>query len=100
MKPTILKGGGDMNNWFDAYKNLKLLNGKIRFIFEDDEDMIEILYKDGLLIDVGYIAHLSSYFITVVLNADWTKPIEEICVKDKLILFEEIQKTIYKYRSK
>ena len=52
-----------MKNWFEAYQNLDLLNGKIRFILEDDEDMIEILYKDGLLIDVGYIAKLSSYFI-------------------------------------
>ena len=89
-----------MKNWFEAYQNLDLLNGKIRFILEDDEDMIEILYKDGLLIDVGYIAKLSSYFITVVLNDDWTKPIEEIGVKSKAILFDEIQKTIYKYRSK
>ena len=89
-----------MKNWFEAYQNLDLLNGKIRFILEDDEDMIEILYKDGLLIDVGYIAKLSSYFITVVLNDDWTKPIEEIGVKNKAILFDEIQKTIYKYRSK
>ena len=89
-----------MKNWFEAYQNLDLLNGKIRFILEDDEDMIEILYKDGLLIDVGYIAKLSSYFITIVLNDDWTKPIEEIVVKNKAILFDEIQKTIYKYRSK
>ena len=89
-----------MKNWFEAYQNLDLLNGKIRFILEDDEDMIEILYKDGLLIDVGYIAKLSSYFITVVLNDDWTKPIEEIGAKNKAILFDEIQKTIYKYRSK
>ena len=89
-----------MKNWFEAYQNLDLLNGKIRFILEDDEDMIEILYKDGLLIDVGYIAKLRSYFITVVLNDDWTKPIEKIGVKNKAILFDEIQKTIYKYRSK
>ena len=89
-----------MGKWSDDYKKLDLSDGKISFILEDDEDMIEILYKDGLLIDVGYIAKLSSYFITVVLNDDWTKPIEEIGVKNKAILFDEIQKTIYKYRSK
>ena len=85
--------------WFDSYKNLDLLNGKITFILDGGEDMIEISYKDGMLIDVGYIAELSSYFITVVYNDDWTKPIEEICVKDKSVLFDKIQKTIYKYRS-
>ena len=31
-----------MKNWFEVYQNLDLLNGKIRFILEDDEDMIEI----------------------------------------------------------
>ena len=77
-----------MKNWFEAYQNLDLLNGKIRFILEDDEDMIEILYKDGLLIDVGYIAKLSSYFITVVLNDDWTKPIEEIGVTKQYYLMK------------
>ena len=80
-----------MKKWYDDYNKLNLSGGKISFILEDDEDMIEILYKDGLLIDVGYIAHLSSYFITVVLNDDWTKPIEEIGVKNKAILFDEIR---------
>ena len=89
-----------MNPGFDDYKNLDLINGKISFISEDDEDMIEILYKDGLLIDVGYIKNLSSYFITVVSNDDWTKPIEEIKVDTKIDLLDQIQKTIYKYRSK
>ena len=89
-----------MNPWFDDYKNLDLINGKISFILEDDEDMIEILYKDGLLIDVGYIEKLSSYFITVVSNNDWTNPIEEIKVENKKDLLDQIQKTIYKYRSK
>ena len=89
-----------MNPWFDDYKNLDLINGKISFILEDDEDMIEILYKDGLLIDVGYIEKLSSFFITVVSNNDWTNPIEEIKVENKKDLLDQIQKTIYKYRSK
>ena len=35
-----------MTSWHDDYKKLDLLNGKISFILEDDEDMIEIHYRD------------------------------------------------------
>ena len=66
-----------MKNWQDEYKNLDLSDGKILFILDDDEDMIEICYKDGMLIDVGYISRLNSYFITVVSNdtaEDWENP--------------------------
>ena len=97
---TNQEGGDFVKKWFDEYKQLDLMDGMISFILEDDEDMIEILYKDGLLIDVGYIDKLSSYFITVVSNNDWINPIEEIKVEHKKDLLDRIQKTIYKYRSK
>ena len=90
-----------MNYWYDDYKNLDLLGGKIEFILEDDEDMIEIHYKDGMLIDVGYIKEIKSYFITVVSIDDeegWKNPLDEIEIKHKDKLFENIQQTILKYR--
>ncbi len=92
-----------MKKWYDDYKKLNLSGGKISFILEDDEDMIEIHYKDGMLIDVGYIESMHSYFITVVSSDDaegWKNPLEEIKVEDKTALVEKIQATIYKYRKK
>ena len=92
-----------MGKWHDDYKNLDLSSGKISFILEDDEDMIEIHYKDGMLIDVGYIESMHSYFITVVSSDTtdgWKKPLEEIKVEDKTVLVDKIQETIYKYRRK
>lgn len=89
-----------MKEWYDVYKNLDLLSGKIEFILEDNQDMIEINYHDGMLIDVGYIEDLQSYYITVVSTDDekgWEKPLEEIEVKSKDNLYERIQETIYKY---
>lgn len=89
-----------MKEWYDVYKNLDLLSGKIEFILEDDQDMIEIHYNDGMLIDVGYIEDLQSYYITVVSTDDekgWKKPLEEIEVKSKDKLYEKIQAAIYKY---
>ncbi len=91
-----------MKEWYDDYKNLDLLQGKITFISEDDEDMIEIRYHDGMLIDVGYIKEMPSvYYITVVSTDDakgWRAPVEEIKVIKKDELFEKIQEAIYKYR--
>ena len=92
-----------MEKWYDDYKKLDLLGGKISFILEDDEDMIEIHYKDGMLIDVGYIERMHSYFITVVSSdtvEEWKSPLEEIKVEDKTVLVDKIQETIYKYRMK
>ena len=92
-----------MGKWYDDYKNLDLSGGKILFILEDDEDMIEIHYKDGMLIDIGYIERIHSYFITVVSSdtvEGWKSPLEEIKVEDKTVLADKIQETIYKYRRK
>ena len=92
-----------MGKWYDDYKKLDLSGGKISFISEDDEDMIEIHYKDGMLIDVGYIERMHSYFITVVSSDTaerWKNPLEEIQVEDKAVLVEKIQETIYKYCKK
>ncbi len=91
-----------MKEWYDDYKNLNLLQGKIEFILEDDQDMIEIRYNDGMLIDVGYIKEMpSAYYITVVSTDDekgWSAPLEEIKVIIKDELIGKIQETIYKYR--
>ena len=90
-----------MKSWQDDYKNLNLMSGKISFILEDDEDMIEIYYEDGMLIDVGYIERMHSYFITVISSdtADgWKQRVEEVKVEDKTVLADKIQETIYKYR--
>ena len=90
-----------MKQWYDAYKNLDLLGGKIDFILEDDQDMIEIRYEDGMLIDVGYIEEVKMYFITIVSTDDeegWTHPLNEIEIYNKAKLSDAIQEIIYKYR--
>ena len=90
-----------MKKWSNDYKKLDLSDGKISFILEDGEDMIEIHYKDGMLIDVGYIERMHSYFITVVSSdtvEGWKHPVEEVKVDDKTVLADKIQETIYKYR--
>ena len=90
-----------MKPWCDDYSKLDIVDGKIKFILEDDEDMIEIRYMDGMLIDVGYIEETRAYYITVVVSNDingWENPLEECEVKNKVDLISKIQETIYKYR--
>ncbi len=90
-----------MGSWYDEYKELDPYNGRISFVSEDDEDMIEIRYKDGMLIDVGYIERLNSYVITVVSSdteEGWKDPLEQITVNNRSELSDTIQDTICKYR--
>lgn len=90
-----------MSNWIEEYSNLDLKNGEIKFICDDDQDMIEIRYDDGMLIDVGYVEEDRKYYITVVKSDDkngWQNPLEIVEVGLKEVLSAEIQKIVIKYR--
>ena len=92
-----------MGNWQDAYRDLDLAGGRIRFLLDDHEDMIEIYYRDGMLIDVGYIEHWRAYQVTVLSGdtiEDWQNPIDELTVDEKAELPEKIQAMIRKHRGK
>ena len=39
--------------WWKKYESLNLLGGRINYISDDLEDMIEISYSDGMFIDIG-----------------------------------------------
>ena len=88
--------------WYDEYFTLDLLNGNIRFILEDDEDMIEITYPDGMMIDVGKSSKNGRYYITVVSSDDidgWKHPLREIEVIHKSELYKNIQDVIFQHRN-
>ena len=71
------------------------------YVYVDDEDMIEINYADGMLIDVGKPMATNQYCITVVSSNDalgWKNPIQEITVANKEDLFQKIQETVFKFR--
>ena len=87
--------------WWERYRELNLCNGEILFIADDEEDMIEITYADGMLIDVGKPMATNQYCITVVSSNDalgWKNPIQEITVANKEDLFQKMQETIFKFR--
>ena len=90
-----------MKKWHDDYKKLDLLGGKISFILEDDEDMIEITYHDGMLIDVGKSLSTGLYHVTVVSSNDvigWQHPLYELSITARADLFAGIQNAINTFR--
>lgn len=94
----------DSSQWWETYEKLNLCGGKIRFICEDDEDMIEITYQDGMLIDVGKPTYdeQSRYCITVVASDSiegWESPLADVYVPNKGDLVEKLQEVIFKFRT-
>ena len=88
-------------SWWDDYQSLNLCGGTISFISEDDEDMIEITYADGMLVDVGKPIATNKYCITVVSSDDergWKNSLLEITVSKKEDLFQKIQEIIFQFR--
>ena len=97
------KGDGGMSGWQDAYRDLDLMGGRITFLLEDGEDMIDIRYEDGMVIDAGYLEHWRCYCVTVLAGdtlQDWQKPIEEATVEQRADLAAVLQEMIRKYRGK
>lgn len=82
------------------YSKLNLMGGELICIEDDGEDMFEIKYPDGMVIDVSCIDN--KYYIRAVSNdrtiESWNNPIytAEVVNKDKL--FDEVQKTIRSVR--
>lgn len=81
------------------YSDLNLYGGKLEYISDDDQDMLTITYKNGILIDVGYIEELRTYFITAVKDNNWISPIAEAEVHDKHLLADSLQDMIIKIQS-
>ena len=87
--------------WQKEFKPLELRGGNISYICNDDEDMIEITYPDGMLIDVGKALSTGLYYVTVVASNDlagWQHPLYEIAVYERAKLFCSIQSTIDHFR--
>lgn len=91
------------SSWYQEYEDLDLCGGELTAILDDDEDMLEINYPDGSMIDVGYIAKNKMYYITAVKDDSgeaWNEPREIIEVSEKSMLAYELQSIIYRnYRT-
>ncbi len=87
--------------WRKPYESLALSGGKIELLCNDDEDMIEIRYPDGMLIDVGKALADQLYHITVVAEdsvSGWQSPLYEEAIADKESLPARLQQVIDQQR--
>lgn len=88
--------------WRKPFESLALSGGSIEFLLNDDEDMIEIRYPDGMLIDVGKALADQLYRITVVAEdsvSGWRSPLYEEAIADKESLPVRIQQVIHLHRN-
>lgn len=92
-----------MKDWRDPFRTLELLGGELLFLTEDGEDMLEIRYPDGMVIDVSYIEHWHAYSVSVFpkdTKEGWQHPLEELTVDEKAELPTRIQEMIHRHRGK
>lgn len=87
--------------WWEEYAALDLCGGELTSIVEDGEDMLEIRYPDGGLIDVGLLSANNMYCITAVSSDDeagWATPLLSIEIGAREQLAAALQAAIYKFR--
>lgn len=58
------------------------------------EDMLEIYYSNGYMIDVGYVESISSFIITIIKDNNWTNIIKEFNAESDLELKRKLREAI------
>ena len=87
--------------WWAEYAALDLCGGELTPIAEDDEDMLEIRYPDGGMIDVGLLSASNMYCITAVDSDDetgWAHPLFSVEAERREQLPAALQAAIYRFR--
>ena len=85
--------------WSDGIKHITFddvdfQNGKVNYIERFGEDMLEIKYSYGYMIDIGYYENLQVFEITIVKNDDWVNVLKEVEAKTDIELKRKIMDEI------
>ena len=89
------------NDWVKPFFALDLCGGLLVSILNDDEDMLEIRWSDGMWIDVGFIEEEKTYYITTVANdtlESWNNPLSVLKISNRMDLVNMIQQEIFRCR--
>ena len=80
-----------------SFDNVDFQSGKVNYFERFGQDILEINYSNGYMIDVGYSDNLQTFVITIVKNDDWVNILKEVEAKTdielKRKLIDEIQWT-------
>lgn len=58
------------------------------------EDLLQVVYDDNILLDVGWYAATKAYHIYVIVNNDWERPKITIKTTSKKELCKQLQTVI------
>ena len=89
------------DGWVKPFLTLDLCGGTLVSILNDDEDMLEIHWYDGMWIDVGFIEEEKTYYITTVANdtlESWNNPLSVLKTSNRMDLVNMIQQEIFRCR--
>ena len=89
------------DGWVKPFLTLDLCGGSLVSILNDDEDMLEIRWSDGMWIDVGFIEEEKTYYITTVANdtlESWNNPLSVLKTSNRMDLVNMIQQEILRCR--
>lgn len=79
---------------FINFDDVDFCNGEYERIEIFGEDMLEIRYSNGYLIDVGFYEGTNSFIITLVKYNDWTNIINEFEAKSDIDLKRKLKDAI------
>ena len=89
------------DGWVKPFLTLDLCGGSLVSILNNDEDMLEIRWSDGMWIDVGFIEEEKTYYITTVANdtlESWNNPMSVLKTSNRMDLVNMIQQEIFRCR--
>ncbi len=77
------------------FDDIDYKDGQCRTIEPLGEDMLEVCYPNGFIIDVGYLEETGRFYITIIKDNDWTNIYKEISVKTELELKNALRYAIH-----
>lgn len=89
------------NDWLEPFFSLDLLGGMLFPMMNDDEDMLQIMWHDGMYIDVGFIKNENTYYITTVSDdkpESWKNPLSVLKTRNRNDLLNILQEEIFRCR--
>ena len=87
--------------WWSVYADLDLCGGKLITISDDDQDMLEVKYQNGAMIDVGYVELENNDFVYEITATkddtveSWNAFIIRVEIHEKNLLANNLQNVIY-----
>ena len=82
------------DHWTEKYAAIDFKGGVLEFWEDRGEDMLEVWYENGCLIDVGYNQRLDTFFVIIIKDDDWAVPVRTMAVRREQDLVSAIRTAV------